>query len=83
MPDPKPATRPARAFFSSGPCAKRPGWSPENLNAPTLGRSHRARIGKARLKEAIDRTRALLEVPADYRIGVVPGSDTGAVEMAM
>ncbi|MEQ8179098.1 MAG: phosphoserine transaminase [Amphiplicatus sp.] len=79
----KPATRPARPFFSSGPCAKRPGWSPENLNAPTLGRSHRAKIGKTRLKEAIDRTRALLEVPDDYLIGIVPASDTGAVEMAM
>lgn len=79
----KPATRPARPFFSSGPCAKRPGWSPENLSAPTLGRSHRSKIGKARLKEAIDRTRALLEVPEDYLIGIVPASDTGAVEMAM
>jgi phosphoserine aminotransferase len=79
----KPATRPARPFFSSGPCAKRPGWSPENLSAATLGRSHRARIGKARLKEAIDRTRAILEIPDDYRIGIVPASDTGAVEMAM
>jgi phosphoserine aminotransferase len=79
----KPATRPARPFFSSGPCAKRPGWTPQNLDAPTLGRSHRAKIGKARLKEAIDRTRALLEIPADYRLGIVPASDTGAVEMAM
>jgi phosphoserine aminotransferase len=79
----KPATRPARPFFSSGPCAKRPGWSPQNLDAPTLGRSHRAKIGKTRLKEAIDRTRALLEIPADYRLAIVPASDTGAVEMAM
>jgi len=79
----KPATRPARPFFSSGPCAKRPGWSPENLSAPTLGRSHRSKIGKARLREAIDRTRALLGVPDDYLIGIVPASDTGAVEMAM
>jgi phosphoserine aminotransferase len=79
----KPATRPARPNFSSGPCAKRPGWSPENLAAPTLGRSHRARIGKARLREAIDRTRALLEVPDDFRIGVMPASDTGAMEAAM
>ncbi len=79
----KPATRPARPHFSSGPCAKRPGWSAENLSTQTLGRSHRSKIGKARLKEAIDRTRALLEVPADYRIGIVPASDTGAVEMAM
>ncbi|NWG72154.1 MAG: phosphoserine transaminase [Parvularculaceae bacterium] len=79
----KPTTRPARPFFSSGPCAKRPGWSAEKLAAPTLGRSHRAKIGKSRLKEAIDRTRALLEIPADYRLGIVPASDTGAVEMAM
>lgn len=79
----KPATRPARPFFSSGPCAKRPGWSAENLAAPTLGRSHRGKLGKARLKEAIDRTRGILEVPSDYRLGIVPASDTGAVEMAM
>ncbi|MBB5518186.1 phosphoserine transaminase [Amphiplicatus metriothermophilus] len=79
----KPAARPARAHFSSGPCAKRPGWSPEKLNAPTLGRSHRAKVGKARLKEAIERTRALLEAPDEFRIGIVPASDTGAVEMAM
>jgi phosphoserine aminotransferase len=79
----RPGARPARPFFSSGPCAKRPGWSPQNLGTETLGRSHRAKIGKTRLKEAIDRTRALLEVPDDYRIGIVPGSDTGAVEMAM
>jgi len=79
----KPAIRPARPQFSSGPCAKRPGWSPDNFSRNTLGRSHRAKIGKARLKEAIDRTRALLEIPDDYRIGIVPASDTGAVEMAM
>jgi phosphoserine aminotransferase len=79
----KPAARPARPYFSSGPCAKRPGWSAANLGSATLGRSHRAKVGKARLKEAIDKTRALLEVPADYRIGIVPASDTGAVEMAM
>jgi len=79
----KPATRPARPFFSSGPCAKRPGWSPENLSIQTLGRSHRSKLGKTRLKEAIDRTRTLLEVPDDYLIGIVPASDTGAVEMAM
>ncbi len=78
-----PAARPARPYFSSGPCAKRPGWSPENLSTAPLGRSHRSKIGKARLKDAIDRTRALLGVPDDYRIGIVPGSDTGAVEMAM
>jgi len=79
----KPAMRPARPEFSSGPCAKRPGWSPENLQNAVLGRSHRSKPGKARLKDAIDRTREVLEVPDDYLIGIVPGSDTGAVEMAM
>ncbi len=79
----KPAMRPARPEFSSGPCAKRPGWTPENLSNAVLGRSHRSKIGKARLKEAIDRTREVLEVPDDYLIGIVPGSDTGAVEMAL
>ena len=79
----KPTVRPARAHFSSGPCAKRPGWSPQHLRTDVLGRSHRGKLGKARLKEAIDRTRSLLEIPADYRIGIVPASDTGAVEMAM
>jgi phosphoserine aminotransferase len=79
----KPAMRPARAEFSSGPCAKRPGWAPENLQNAVLGRSHRSKLGKARLKDAIDRTRAVLEVPDDYLIGIVPGSDTGAMEMAM
>ncbi len=79
----KPAMRPARPEFSSGPCAKRPGWNLENLQAAVLGRSHRSKIGKARLKEAIDRTRDVLQVPADYLIGIVPASDTGAVEMAM
>ena len=83
MTEPTPATRPARPLFSSGPCAKRPGWSLENLKHAPLGRSHRSKIGKARLKDAIDRTRALLGVPQDYRIGIVPASDTGAVEMAM
>ena len=79
----KPAMRPARPKFSSGPCAKRPGWSPQNLQNAVLGRSHRSKPGKARLKDAIDRTRQLLEVPDDYLVGIVPGSDTGAVEMAM
>ena len=79
----KPAMRPARPEFSSGPCAKRPGWTPENLQNAVLGRSHRSKLGKARLKDAIDRTRAVLEVPDDFLIGIVPGSDTGAVEMAM
>ncbi|MDE2133279.1 MAG: phosphoserine transaminase [Alphaproteobacteria bacterium] len=78
-----PAVRPARPFFSSGPCAKRPGWTPEVLNAALLGRSHRSKPGKARLKEAIDRTKALLGIPSDYRVGIVPASDTGAMEMAM
>ena len=79
----KPAQRPARPEFSSGPCAKRPGWTPENLGNAVLGRSHRSKLGKARLKAAIDQTREVLEVPADFLIGIVAGSDTGAVEMAM
>jgi phosphoserine aminotransferase len=78
-----PAVRPARPFFSSGPCAKRPGWTPEALNSALLGRSHRSKPGKAKLKDAIDRTRALLGIPADYRIAITPASDTGAVEMAL
>jgi phosphoserine aminotransferase len=78
-----PAARPRAPFFSSGPCAKRPGWSLQNLNTDSLGRSHRAKLGKARLKRAIDLTREVLELPADYRIGIVPASDTGAVEMAL
>ena len=79
----RPAVRPARPFFSSGSCAKRPGWNLEALNGACLGRSHRSKPGKAKLKEAIDRTRSVLRVPADYRIGIVAGSDTGAVEMAL
>ena len=79
----KPAGRPARPYFSSGPCAKRPGWSPEVLSHAFLGRSHRAKEGKARLKLAIDKTRAILGLPEDYVCGIVPGSDTGAFEMAM
>ncbi|MCK9908277.1 phosphoserine transaminase [Microbacteriaceae bacterium K1510] len=79
----KPGTRPAVPHFSSGPCAKRPGWNLQALTDAALGRSHRAKIGKAKLKRAIDLTREVLEVPADYRIGIVPASDTGAVEMAM
>ena len=75
--------RPAIPHFSSGPCAKRPGWSLQALTDAALGRSHRAKIGKAKLKRAIDLTREVLEVPADYRIGIVPASDTGAVEMAL
>src|SRR6266446_6885584 len=79
----KPALRPNVPHFSSGPCAKRPGWNPNNLKDAALGRSHRAKIGKAKLKLAIELTREVLEVPADYRIGIVPASDTGAVEMAL
>ena len=78
-----PAARPRAPFFSSGPCAKRPGWSLDTLSDASLGLSHRAKVGKAKLKLAIDLTREVLEVPADYRIGIVPASDTGAVEMAM
>ena len=79
----QPAVRPARPFFSSGPCAKRPGWTPEALNAALVGRSHRSKPGKAKLKDAIEKTRKILGIPADYRIGIVPASDTGAMEMAM
>jgi len=79
----KPAQRPTAPHFSSGPCAKRPGWNPQNLKDAALGRSHRAKIGKATLKQAIELTREVLEVPADYKIGIVPASDTGAVEMAL
>lgn len=78
-----PEVRPARPEFSSGPCAKRPGWTPENLKNAVLGRSHRGKPGKAALKAAIDQTREILEVPEGYLIGIVPGSDTGAVEMAL
>ncbi|MBI1185898.1 MAG: phosphoserine transaminase [Alphaproteobacteria bacterium] len=79
----KPAAKPADPRFSSGPTKKRPGWALEHLSGAALGRSHRSKEGKAKLKEAIDRTRALLGVPTDYKIGIVPASDTGAVEMAM
>jgi phosphoserine aminotransferase len=78
-----PARRPANPCFSSGPCAKRPGWSLEALQDAALGRSHRAPIGKTKLHAAIELTREVLEIPSDYRIGIVPASDTGAVEMAM
>ncbi|MFG1394335.1 phosphoserine transaminase [Xanthobacter agilis] len=81
--NPAPATRPENPNFSSGPCAKRPGWSLGGLSDAPLGRSHRAKVGKVKLKEAIDLTREVLEVPADYRIGIVPASDTGAVELAL
>jgi phosphoserine aminotransferase len=79
----KPTLRPARPHFSSGPCAKRPGWTPAALAQALVGRSHRSKPGKAKLADAIERTRKILGVPADYRIGVVPASDTGAVEMAL
>ena len=79
----KPQTRPARPYFSSGPCAKRPGWSLSHLEKALVGRSHRAGPAKARLQEVIDRSRRLLDLPADYRLGIVPASDTGAVEMAL
>ncbi len=78
-----PELRPANTHFSSGPCSKRPGWSLDALSDAALGRSHRAKVGKAKLKQAIDLTREVLQVPADYRIGIVPASDTGAVEMAL
>jgi len=79
----RPTTRPKAPHFSSGPCAKRPGWTPEILSDAALGRSHRSTIGKAKLKSVIDKSRVLLGVPDDYRIGIVPASDTGAVEMAL
>jgi len=78
-----PGVRPVIPHFSSGPCAKRPGWSLQALTDAVLGRSHRSKIGKAKLKRALDLTREVLEVPVDYRIGIVPASDTGAVEMAL
>jgi phosphoserine aminotransferase len=78
-----PGVRPAIPHFSSGPCAKRPGWSLQALTDAALGRSHRAKLGKGKLKRAIDLTREVLRVPAGYRIGIVPASDTGAIEMAM
>ena len=80
---PKPENLPARPHFSSGPCAKPPGWNPGLLNTQSLGRSHRSALGKARLQQAIERTKALLQLPDNYRLGIVPASDTGAVEMAL
>ena len=79
----KPALRPVRPQFSSGPCAKRPGWTPEILSDAALGRSHRSAAGKARLAEVIRLSREILGIPAEYRLGIVPASDTGAVEMAL
>src|SRR5512147_497701 len=80
---PKPSRLPQRPQFSSGPCVKRPGWSAAALAGACLGRSHRAKVGKAKLAEVLDRSRAILDIPKDYRIAIVPGSDTGAVEMAL
>ena len=79
----KPSARPSRPYFSSGPCPKPPSWSLDRLDTRSLGRSHRSSHGKARLAEAIDRTAALLKLPDGYRLGIVPASDTGAMEMAM
>src|SRR6201985_1135502 len=79
----KPNSRPARPDFSSGPCAKRPGWTPEVLLDAAVGRSHRSKLGKKKIVEAVDRTRATLGIPADYKVAIVPASDTGAVEMAL
>ena len=79
----KPQTKPIRPNFSSGPCAKPPGWTPQSLDISALGRSHRGTIGKRKLKEAIERTHTLLRLPADYKLGIVPASDTGAMEMAI
>jgi phosphoserine aminotransferase len=83
MTRPEPGTRPANPRFSSGPCTKPPGWSLAALEGALLGRSHRAAVGKEKLKQAIEDTRDILGIPADYRIGIVPASDTGAVEMAL
>ncbi|MEO1376444.1 MAG: phosphoserine aminotransferase, partial [Cyanobacteria bacterium J06635_10] len=79
----RPTTRPQNPNFSSGPCSKRPGWSLEVLKDATVGRSHRSKLGKAKLAEAIELSKEILEVPDGYRLGIVPASDTGAVEMAM
>jgi phosphoserine aminotransferase len=79
----KPATRPNNPCFSSGPCAKRPGWTLDGLANAALGRSHRSEAGKAKLREVIERSRAVLGIPRDYRVGIVPASDTGAMELAL
>ena len=79
----EPTLKPSRPFFASGPCAKRPGWSVDALSGAFLGRSHRSSLGKARLHEVIEKSRAVLGIPSDYRVGIVPASDTGAVEMVL
>jgi phosphoserine aminotransferase len=79
----KPPVRPKNPCFSSGPCAKRPGWTLKALDGALLGRSHRAKPGRAKLNEVVERSRTVLGIPADYRVGIVPASDTGAVEMAL
>ena len=79
----KPDKRPANPYFSSGPCAKRPGWRVSVLSQASLGRSHRAKNPKSKLLSVIDKSREILGIPSDYRIGIVPASDTGAVEMAL
>jgi len=79
----KPKQRPKRPHFSSGPCAKRPGWSPNLLANAAVGRSHRSKAGRAKLQEVIERSRRLLGIPDDHRVGIVPASDTGAIEMAL
>ena len=79
----RPATRPGNPCFSSGPCAKRPGWSVSALSGAAVGRSHRAKLGKAKLAEVIERSKKILGLPADWRLGIVPASDTGAVELAL
>jgi phosphoserine aminotransferase len=78
-----PTTKPSVPYFSSGPCAKRPGWSVTNLENACVGRSHRSKDGRAKLGEVIERSKRILGIPADYRLGIVPASDTGAVEMAL
>src|SRR3984893_9541609 len=79
----KPTNRPANPCFSSGPCAERPGWAPGVLEAALVGRSHRSGVGLAGLVEGVDRSRPILGIPADWRVGIVAGSDTGAIEIAM
>src|SRR5262245_36175440 len=79
----KPTTKPHNSCFSSGPCAKRPGWSLDVLKDAAIGRSHRSKLGKQKLQDTIERSRKILGIPSNYRLGIVPASDTGAFEMAM